>query len=625
MLRRLLGRGLVRPHLRKEARRRCGIFAVFDYDGTDRANNAVVQASCAKIAHRGPDGVGVAAGKWATGAGVFALGHTRLAIVAPDEVAANQPFELGGGLAMVSNGEIYDHGKLWTALVADGYDASKLQSRSDCEVIAHLYAHRGAAAAAEALTDAGMFAFCLVDSNRGAGSIFAARDPTGIKPLYYGVDAAGRVAAMASELKALVDVPGLSDIQEFPCGHYYTPEAGFVRYYEPAWATPEAAARFDESTALPQDEAQLTEQVRDSMDHAVGKRMMSDVEFGLFLSGGVDSCIVGQLMMKRCREELGISAPPSYTVGMADSPDIMAARAMARELGSTHHERLFTAAEAVAIVEKVVYHIETYNAELIRSAIPNYFLAELAGDTSHGGVKMVLTGEGADELWAGYAYFADAPDAQRVHSELTRIYGALGTANLLRTDRMTMAHSLEARVPFLDVGNTALVMGIHPRHKLPAPRVPGGKPFEKAFLRRAFEREHGGVTIPADLLWRPKAMQCEGVGEDWVAILQAALSDRVSDALLADAPNRFPHETPQSKEEYFYRDIFEQRFGKRCEFIPRPWVGGCRAAGAAWTSASYTRHGLADVSKLTHAFQAKSGKEPEQRPPRAEPDARIAA
>lgn len=605
-MRRTLASAMKKSAPVRSARRRCGIFASFDYDGLDRASPDVVGASCKRITHRGPDGVGQTEGTWAVGnKAKWALGHTRLAIVAPDQEAANQPFKLDGGLAMVANGEIYLHETLWKDLVADGYDPEARKSRSDCEVIGHLYRKRGPEEAVKRLTDAGMFAFCVVDSTKREGSIFAARDPTGIKPLYYGVDSEGRVAAMASELKALVDVPRIASLHEFPAGHYYTPETGFVKYYKPKWAEPTYGDRFAEGSTVQQPDVDtIVDVVRTSLDNSVKKRMMSDVEFGLFLSGGVDSCIVGQLMLARCRSELGIDAPPSYTVGMADSPDIMAARAMSKELGTKHHERLFTAQEAISIVEKVVYHIETYNAELIRSAIPNYFLAELAGDTSHGGVKMVLTGEGADELWGGYAYFADAPDAPSVHNELVRIYGALGVANLLRTDRMTMAHSLEARVPFLDVGNTAVAMGIDPRLKLPAPRTPGGLPFEKAFLRAAFEREHGGMTIPRDLLWRPKAMQCEGVGEDWVSILQAALSDRISDAAMAEAHIRFPHETPQSKEEYFYRDVFDRHF-PNCERIPTPWVGGCRAAGASWGSDKYTRHGLVDTNRLTHAFQNK--------------------
>ena len=345
--------------------------------------------------------------------------------------------------------------------------------------------------------------------------------------------------------------------------------------------------------------------MRQSLDAAVWKRMMSDVKFGMFLSGGIDSCIIGQLMLAHCRAHLGPEhhSPPSFTVGMADSPDLMAAREMARLLGTTHHEKIFTTDEAIGVIEDVVYHMETYNAELIRSAVPNYFLAQLAKEH---GVKMVLTGEGADELWGGYAYFQDAPSAGAVHRELVRIYNHLGVANLLRADRMTMAHGVEARVPFLDTLNTALTMGVHPRRKLfdAARFAETGEPGEKAYLRRAFERTHGGVTIPQPLLWRAKAMQCEGVGEDWVSQLQAAVSARVTDAQLADALTRFPHSTPVTKEEYYYRHLFNSHY-PGCDAVPTLWDGGCRAGGAEWDSASYTREGLADVSRLTHSLQGK--------------------
>ena len=246
---------------------------------------------------------------------------------------------------------------------------------------------------------------------------------------------------------------------------------------------------------------------------------------------------------------------------------------------------------------QVVYHIETYNAELIRSAVPNWFLAELA--SKH--VKMVITGEGADELWAGYAYFEDAPSPEALHRELVRIYGALAVANLQRTDRITMAHGIEARVPFLDVEYTRLAMSVDPARKT---MVKGGASHEreKAYLRRMFEREHDGCVIPEPVLWRMKAMQCEGVGEGWVAKLQAHVSSKVTDAQMAEAAARYPHDTPQTKEEYYYRTVFEKNF-PGCEHVPTLWEGGCRAGGAEWQSDAYTREGLADVSRLTHALQ----------------------
>lgn len=552
--------------LRTVSRRWCGLVATLE---GSRTTTAVMERACDRIVHRGPDGRGLKKGKMSNDV-EWAIGHTRLAIVAPNEKAAAQPFELDDHVDFAANGEIYAHHELWNQLVEEGYEG-ELKGHSDCEVIGHLYKHCGPEETMRRLESAGMFAFVLINKD----SVFAARDPVGIKPLYYGTSKEGKVVAFASELKALVEVPDLEEIREFPPGHYlYQNE--FKKYYDPQWTLDPRAG---------------SEDVRQALDKAVERRMMTDVPYGLFLSGGIDSCIVGQLMVAKVPTE-GI---PSFTVGMAGSPDLMAARAMSKELKTVHHERIFTAEEAVGVIDKVVYHMETYNAELIRSAVPNYFLAELA--SKH--VKMVLTGEGADELWAGYAYFRDAPSPEALQKELVRIYGHLGVANLLRTDRMTMAHSLEARVPFLDVKNTATAMSVLPALKMPDPtRDPG----EKAFLRTAFEREHHGVTIPYDLLWRPKAMQCEGVGMDWVSILQKEVSSRVSDEEMAKAAETFPHETPQSKEEYYYRRVFNSHYGYKCDKVPTPWPGGCRAGGAEWQSDTYTRFGLANVDRLKHAY-----------------------
>mmetsp|Transcript_16961 Transcript_16961/g.34348 ORF Transcript_16961/g.34348 Transcript_16961/m.34348 type:complete len:612 (-) Transcript_16961:73-1908(-) len=579
----------------KVPHRKCGLFAAFSPSPREeeRTSEDTVKRMCKRIEHRGPDGTGMAFGSWGQ-AGRWALGHTRLAIVAPDEKSANQPFE-HPTTAMVANGEIYNHKDVYARLEKEyGYTGTPL-SHSDCEVVAHAYKVMGADKMARSLD--GMFAFVLIDYENN--TFVAGRDPTGIKPLYYACSSDGTIVGFASELKALVDLYGIANIYEFPNGHYYTPEAGFVKYYDPEWQyyVTESGATKEAPWVL--NEEPTAEELRESLDKAVKKRLMADVDFGLFLSGGVDSCIVGQLMLKHCRD-MGYPHPNSYTIGMEDGPDLMAARAMSKELGTKHHERIFNVQEAFAVIEKVVYHIETYNAELIRSAIPNYFLAERAAAD----VKMVITGEGADEMWAGYAYFEDAPSPEAMHKELCRIYNHLGVANLLRADRMTMAHGLEARVPFLDVQHTAMAMKLDPRKKL---ITKGGAPEqrEKAYLRHMFDRPHDGITIPKPVLWRMKAMQCEGIGEDWVSILQRKVSEKVSDAAMAEASKRFPHETPQTKEEYFYRELFDNYF-PNCEKVPQMWEGGYRAGGAEWKSTAYTREGLKEVGRLTHALQGKS-------------------
>lgn len=581
----------------KTPHRKCGIFASFSPTTQDekRTSEEVVRRMCFRIRHRGPDGTGMATGPWGQG-GRFALGHTRLAIVAPEERAADQPFRVED-MSMVANGEIYNHKDLYDRLRKEHNWDGTPTSHSDCEVIAHAYKVLGAEQMVKSLD--GMFGFVLIDSTKN--TFVAGRDPTGIKPLYYALAADGQIVGFASELKALVDLPGVSALHEFPNGHYYTPETGFVKYYKPDWKNFVSNTKEEKIAPWQTGDEPSMEEIRESLDMAVKKRLMADVPFGLFLSGGVDSCIVGQLMIKHCRD-WGIEVP-SYTIGMQDGPDLMAARAMAKELGTKHHERIFDVEEAFGVIEKVVYHIETYNAELIRSAIPNWFLAERAAAD----VKMCITGEGADELWAGYAYFEDASSPEALHRELVRIYNHLGVANLIRADRMTMAHGLEARVPFLDVEHGRLAMALNPKHKM---ITKGGDATqrEKAYLRKMFDRPHHGIEIPKPVLWRMKAMQCEGIGEDWVSILQRKISEKVSDAALAEAHKRWEFETPQTKEEYFYRELFDSYF-PNCEKVPTMWQDGCRAGGAEWKSTAYTREGLQDVSRLTHTLQKKSQSE----------------
>eukprot|EP00804_Cyclotella_cryptica_P026602 CCRYP_014033-RB/>CCRYP_014033-RB protein AED:0.04 eAED:0.04 QI:1142/1/1/1/1/1/4/178/880 len=339
--------------------------------------------------------------------------------------------------------------------------------------------------------------------------------------------------------------------------------------------------------------------------------MMADVDYGFFLSGGVDSCIVAHALMPMYREETGDDRPiPTFTVGMEDSPDMMAAKAMVDALGGAryidHRPRIFTGEEVFDLIPKIIYHMETYEAELIRSAIPNWLLAERAGTD----VKMVLTGEGSDELFAGYLYFMDAQTPRQIQNELRRIYNMLGDINLHRTDRMTMAHSLEARVPFLDTKFTELIMSVDPAKKIVNRDAvaTNSEGREKTFLRKLFEGPNAnGHVIPHPVLWRAKAMQCEGVGEDWVSMLQKKVSAQVTDAEMSNASALYPLNTPHTKEEFYYRRIFEEHYAGMAHVV-NPWVGGCRAGGAEWKSDAYTREGLGNTNLLTHAFQQKSGR-----------------
>ena len=532
----------------------------------------------------------------------------------------NRPFNLtlnGKRVHLAANGEIYNHNSLYQKLCSSpGGWSEKRISGSDCEVIAHAYAKKGGPAAVRELD--GMFAFVIFEECEETGKIktFAARDPVGIKPLYYGRTHAATDSGegdsygwvFSSELKALVGHVDPATVVALPPGHYWTPEEGMVRYYDPEWLMNDEYAPWEDP-----DHKITDDNIREAFTMAAKKRMMADVDYGFFLSGGVDSCIVAHdllpLYKKERKEMFGDDRPiPTFTVGMEDSPDVMAAKGMVEELGGSkvidHKIRAFTPEEVFDLIPKIVYHMETYEAELIRSAIPNWLLAERAAAD----VKMVLTGEGADELFAGYLYFADAENPRQVQNELRRIYGMLGNINLHRTDRMTMAHGLEARVPFLDTEFTKLCMSVDPVRKVvdsEAVRT-NSRGREKTMLRELYEGPNSdGAVIPKPVLWRAKAMQCEGVGEDWVSILQRKIASLVSDAEMDEANLTYPINTPQTKEELYYRRIYDENF-HGMEHVVKLWEGGGRAMGAAWKSDMYTREGLKDVNLLSHALQEGS-------------------
>eukprot|EP01050_Picozoa_sp_SAG11_P012056 SAG11_NODE_1317_length_5216_cov_2.105335_2_plen_429_part_00 len=410
-----LSRGLLRKSTQRPItttlQKQCGVIAFFQDDGSPPEEQHI-RLLMDRMEMRGPDGQKVLHGvapSWG-----WALGHQRLAIMDPHP-SGDQPMRCSAGnLGLVANGEIYNYKDLYDEHVPADTERA---SGSDCEVILHLYRQMGKELVSKL---DGMFAFVLVDPEQN--TFLAARDPHGKKPLYMGVTSTGG-RAFASELKCLVD-QGFDEISEIPAGCQFTPEAGVEKYYNPAW----------DNDDYVHDPSITPEQVRESLEAAVVKRMMSDVDYGVFLSGGVDSCIVATLMRPHIQADSGFRLP-SITVGMEDSPDVMASRAIAEHLGFDHSERIFTAQEACDVVDKVIYHLETYEPELIRSAIPNYFLAQ---HTYEQGVKMVMTGEGADELFAGYVYFEDAPNPTALQNELRRIFHALYNVNLKRTDRMTV-------------------------------------------------------------------------------------------------------------------------------------------------------------------------------------------
>ena len=483
----------------------CGIVAAFGARSTitDEALAALAQG---RLAHRGPDGYGVRR----SGAAVVA--HTRLAIV--DVSGGQQPMERDGGRRLLScNGEIYNHRALRRTLA----NRSPFSSDSDSEVVLHLYAELGSRFVPEL---DGMFAFFATDGD----DFLVARDPFGIKPLYFGEDTTGTLW-FSSELKALQG--RCSEVAALPPGSVMDASRRVTRFFEPAWASARGV-RWD---APP-------EELLGRLETAVVKRLMSDVPVGVFLSGGLDSSLVAALARRH------LDGLQTFAVGMEGAPDLAAARSVAAALGTEHYERAFGVPELVNRLEEVIYHLESYDPALIRSALPCYLVSELASQQ----VKVALTGEGADELFAGYGYMANIPDSDSLHRECVRLLSGLHAMNLQRVDRMTMAHGVEGRVPFLDVGFADWAMSLDPRLKLRRPGQP-----EKWLLRAAAAK-----VLPAEIAMRPKLEFSAGSASE--GPLEAYANVRISDAELAQAPKRFPFDPPRTKEELLYRLIFEELF-----------------------------------------------------------------
>ena len=481
----------------------CGIMT---YVGPRSGSVAqMIDGVAERLHHRGPDDSGL------LHSGSSVLAHRRLSIV--DVAGGKQPLSNeNGDLALVCNGEIYNHERLRRGL----RERHRFRTRSDSEIILHLYEELGPSCVKKL---DGMFAFVLSDGEQ----VFAARDPLGIKPLYMGCDTDSGLW-FASELKALVDV--CASIEEVPPGFAYT-RGALQRWFEPLWREPpDRSLTLDPGT------------IRERLESAVVKRLMSDVPVGVFLSGGLDSSIIAALVRQHV-DELH-----SFSVGLEGAPDILAARAVAEHLGTRHHEYVYTPGEAVGMLEDAIAHLESYDPALLRSAVPCYFVSRIASDY----VKVVLTGEGSDEAFAGYHYFGSVGDPDALHRECVRLLTSLHNMNLQRVDRMTMAHSIEGRVPFLDIDFLDAVMAIDPGEKLHRPDRP-----EKWLLRNAMTD-----LLPEAILWRTKQEFAQGCGSEWT--LREHCEEVVSDDDVATAAQRFPVDTPQTKEAFHYRRIFEDIF-----------------------------------------------------------------
>ncbi|AGH74642.1 asparagine synthase B [Edwardsiella piscicida] len=533
----------------------CSIFGVLDLKTDPQALRKTALEMSRLMRHRGPDWSGIYAGERAI------LAHERLSIV--DVNTGAQPlYNAQRTHVLAVNGEIYNHQALRERL-GDRY---AFQTGSDCEVILALYQEYGPDFLDQLR---GMFAFILYDAERDAYLI--GRDHLGIIPLYMGHDEHGNLF-VASEMKALV--PVCRTLREFPAGSALWSRDGEIRrYYQRDW--------FDYAAVEhnPSDAAAL----RGALEESVKSHLMSDVPYGVLLSGGLDSSIISAITKKfaaRRVEDDERSAAwwpqlHSFAVGLSGAPDLKAAREVADHLGTVHHEIHFTVQEGMDAIRDVIYHIETYDVTTIRASTPMYLMARKIKAM---GIKMVLSGEGADEVFGGYLYFHKAPNAKEFHDETVRKLLALHMYDCARANKAMAAWGVEARVPFLDKAFLDVAMRLNPRDKMC-----GSGRIEKQLLRECFESD-----LPASVAWRQKEQFSDGVGYSWIDSLKAAAAVQVSDQALANARFRFPYNTPTSKEAYLYRDIFEQLFPlpSAAECVPGGPSVACSSAKAIEWDAS---------------------------------------
>lgn len=505
----------------------CGIVCAFDMKESVEVLRPQLLEMSKKIRHRGPDWSGIFSNDKAV------LAHERLAIV--DPASGKQPLlSPDGKLVLAANGEIYNHQEL-RAQFKGSYTFA---TASDCEVILALYQEKGPDFLEEMN---GIFGFALYDTEKD--SYFIARDHMGIIPLYMGWDANGTFY-VASELKALEGT--CTKIELFPPGHYLESASGELKqWYTRDWM---------EYDAVKDNETSIAE-VRDALEAAVHRQLMSDVPYGVLLSGGLDSSVTSAIAKKYAqkRVESGDTTEAwypqlhSFSVGLEGSPDLAAAQKVADHIGTVHHEIKFTIQEGLDAIKDVVYNLETYDITTIRASTPMYLMARVIKSM---GIKMVLSGEGADELFGGYLYFHKAPSAKDFHEETVRKLDKLHMYDCLRANKSLAAWGIEGRVPFLDKEFMDVAMRINPQDKMI-----NGERMEKWVVRKAFE-----TYLPESVVWRQKEQFSDGVGYSWIDTLKSVVNAEVSDEQFANAKYRFPIQTPTSKEEFYYRSIFEGHF-----------------------------------------------------------------
>ena len=505
----------------------CGIVCALDLkQSSDLLRSQVLEMS-KKVRHRGPDWNGIHCGK------NVLLAHERLAIV--DPASGNQPiYSDDKNLILAANGEIYNHQDL-RAQLGSNY---AFQTNSDCEIILALYKEKGV----NFIDDLnGIFGFVLYDEVNDEYLI--ARDHMGIIPLYMGWDKHGTFY-ISSELKALEGV--CNKIEIFPPGHFMSSKDNkLVKWYDRDWMNFDHIK--DNNTSI--DDLQV------ALENAVHRQLMSDVPYGVLLSGGLDSSITSALAKKYSKNRIESNDVKSawypqlhsFAVGLKGSPDLIAAQKVANHIDSIHHEITFTVQEGLDAIRDVIYHLETYDVTTIRASTPMYLMARVIKSM---GIKMVLSGEGADEIFGGYLYFHKAPDSKEFHEETVRKLDKLYQYDCLRANKSLAAWGIEGRVPFLDKEFIDVAMRINPKDKMIT-----SEKMEKWVLRKSFEK-----YLPESVAWRQKEQFSDGVGYDWIDSLKDLVNEKVSDDMFKNAKFTFPFQTPMSKEEYYYRSIFEDHF-----------------------------------------------------------------
>jgi asparagine synthase (glutamine-hydrolysing) len=479
----------------------------------------LVRELSARMSHRGPDERGYHIMENGS-----IICHESLSIIDLD--SGKQPIQGTQKAWMVHDGEIYNYQELKNGVLKD----YNFRTKSDSEVIVHLYEEFKYDFCTKLDGD---WAFVIIDGD----DYIASRDPLGVKPLYYGLDERGRIY-FSSEMKSIADQ--CKTFSTFPPGHYYTPKTGFVKYYQPEYEDYENA----------NNDLKLTE-IRETLTEAVRKRLMGDLPVGVLLSGGLDSSLISSIAARLLKESG--KKLQSFSIGLnEDTPDNKVARKAAEFLGTEHHEIHFSVKEGIELLDKIIQNIETYDIISVRASVPMFILSKAIADQ---GIKAILSGEGADEIFGGHLYFRNAPSTEEFQKETIERVQKLFTADLLRADKSTMSNGIETRIPFLDKNFLDTTMLIRPEEK--QPKTYDG--VEKYILRKAFDTPENPY-LPSEVLWRQKEQFSDGVGYNWIDELIEYCATQVSDEQLEGAAAEFPYNSPTTKEAYLYRSIFHKYY-----------------------------------------------------------------